>query len=111
MSRWQLVAPIPGLPAGAQQKLAGVFDAEPKLKEVWLYGSRAMGRERPGSDVDLCLTGEALGHGELLRMMACVDDLLLPWQVDLTLRHQLRSVVEQGLGVAPSRAEVKSPHP
>ena len=22
-------------------------------------------------------------------MMACVDDLLLPWQVDLTLRHQL----------------------
>jgi predicted nucleotidyltransferase len=89
MSRWQLVAPIPGLPAGAQQKLAGVFDAEPKLKEVWLYGSRAMGRERPGSDVDLCLTGEALGHGDLLRMMACVDDLLLPWQVDLTLRHQL----------------------
>ena len=91
--------------------MAGVFDAEPKLKEVWLYGSRAMGRERPGSDVDLCLMGEALGHGELLRMMACVDDLLLPWQVDLTLRHQLRSVVEQGLGAAPSRAEVKSPHP
>ena len=27
----------------------------------------------------------------------------------LSLRHQLRSVVEQGLGAAPSRAEVKAP--
>ena len=31
-------------------------------------------------------------------------------QVHLTLRHQLRSVVEQGHGAALSRAEVKSPH-
>jgi hypothetical protein len=48
-----------------------------------------MGRERPASDVDLCLTGETLGHGDLLRLMAFVDDLLLPWQVDMALRHQL----------------------
>jgi predicted nucleotidyltransferase len=85
----QLIAPIPGLPEGAQQKLIGVFESQPRLHEVWLYGSRAMGRERPGSDVDLCLTGETLGHGDLLRLMASVDDLLLPWQVDLALRHQL----------------------
>ena len=83
------IAPIPGLPEGAQQKLIGVFNSAPRLEEVWLYGSRAMGRERPGSDVDLCLTGEMLGHGDLLRMMASVDELLLPWQVDLALRHQL----------------------
>ena len=85
----QLIVPIPGLPEGAQQKLMGVFESQPRLQEVWLYGSRAMGRERPGSDVDLCLTGETLGHGDLLRLMASVDDLLLPWQVDLALRHQL----------------------
>ena len=85
----KLIAPIPGLPEGAQQKLIEVFASQPRLNEVWLYGSRAMGRERPGSDVDLCLTGETLGHGDLLRMMASVDDLLLPWQVDMALRHQL----------------------
>jgi predicted nucleotidyltransferase len=86
---WEAIAPIPGLPEGAQQKLMGVFASQPRLQEVWLYGSRAMGRERPGSDVDLCLTGETLGHGDLVRMMASVDDLLLPWQVDFALRHQL----------------------
>jgi len=85
----QLIAPIPGLPDEAQQKLMGVFVAQPRLQEVWLYGSRAMGRELSGSDVDLCLTGETLDHGDLLRLMASVDDLLLPWQVDLALRHQL----------------------
>ena len=85
----ELITPIPGLPEGAQQKLMEVFDSQPKLQELWLYGSRAMGRERPGSDVDLCLTGETLDHGDLLRLMASVDELLLPWQVDLALRHQL----------------------
>ena len=89
MMMGERIAPIPGLPEGAQQKLMEVFDSQPKLQEVWLYGSRAMGRDRPGSDVDLCLTGETLGHRDLLRLMASVDDLLLPWQVDLALRHQL----------------------
>ena len=83
------IAPIPGLPERAQQNLMGLFDSSPRFQEVWLYGSRAMGRERPGSDVDLCLTGETLGHGDLLQMMVTVDDLLLPWKVDLVLRHQL----------------------
>ena len=64
------IATIPGLPEWAQQKLMGVFNSQPRLQEVWLYGSRAMGRERPASDVDLCLTGETLGHGDLLRLMA-----------------------------------------
>jgi predicted nucleotidyltransferase len=85
----QLIALIHGLPEGAQQKLMGVFEAQPLLQEVWLYGSRAVGRELSGSDVDLCLKGRALDHGDLLRLMASVDDLLLPWQVDLALRRQL----------------------
>ena len=89
MTMGELIAPIPGLPEGAQEKLMGVFESQPRLQEVWLYGSRAMGRDRPASDVDLCLTGDTLGHGDLLRMMASVDDLLLPWQVDMALRHQL----------------------
>ena len=85
----ELITPVPGLPEAAQEKLMWVFESQPRLQEVWLYGSRAMGRERPASDVDLCLTGETLGHGDLLRLMASVDDLLLPLQVDLALRHQL----------------------
>jgi predicted nucleotidyltransferase len=73
----------------ASQKLLGVLAACPAVEEVWLYGSRAMGRHRPASDVDLTLRGERLTHGDLLRLMEAIDDLLLPWQVDLSLEAHL----------------------
>ena len=47
--------------------------AQPQVQCIWLFGSRAMGREQPGSDLDLCL----------------------PWQVDLVLRHELPAELEE----------------
>ena len=48
---------IPGLPQQACQRLLDVLQQSPKVQEVWLFGSRAMGRYREGSDLDLCLVG------------------------------------------------------
>ena len=50
-----------------------------------------MGRERPGSDIDLCLDGAELSHCDRLRLMAAIDALLLPWTIDLALRSELPS--------------------
>ena len=82
-------ATIPGIPASSQVKLANSFAAQPNLQLVWLFGSRAMGRHQSGSDIDLCLEGHQLTHLDRLRLMAAIDDLLLPWKVDLVLRHEL----------------------
>jgi len=89
--------PIPGIPEAAQQQLFSVLLAEPNIQAVWLFGSRAMGRHQRGSDVDLCLEGPELTHLQRLRLMAAVDDLLLPWQVDLVLRHELPPELEAHL--------------
>jgi predicted nucleotidyltransferase len=78
-----------GLPASAVEQLCGIFRACPGIRRVILYGSRAMGTFRPGSDIDLCLEGETLGLTELLALEGRIDDLLLPWKVDLSLRHQI----------------------
>ena len=83
------VSPIPGIPMEQQQRLGVLFAAETQLEEVWLFGSRAMGRHQDGSDIDCCLVGDQLGHSDRLRLMAAIDDLLLPWQVDLALRQEL----------------------
>jgi len=48
-----------------------------------------MGRHRPGSDLDLCLGGATLTHNDRLHLMAQLNDLLLPWQVDLSLQREL----------------------
>jgi predicted nucleotidyltransferase len=85
---------IPGISAQAEQRLIQLLASQPQLQAVWLFGSRAMGRHQQGSDIDLCLDAPQLSHGDRLRLMADVDDLLLPWRVDLALRHELPADLE-----------------
>lgn len=80
---------IPGLNASASQQLLAVLAAEPAVRQVWLYGSRAMGTQRSGSDIDLTLVGEGLEHRHLLQLLSAIDELLLPWSVDLSLHGEL----------------------
>jgi len=53
-----------------------------------------MGHYHSGSDIDLCLEAPQLSHANRLRLMAAVDDLLLPWPVDLLLRHEIHEDLE-----------------
>jgi predicted nucleotidyltransferase len=80
------------LPAAATAALQSVLAAHPQVEAATLYGSRAMGRHRPGSDIDLTLEGPELDGRVLARIDSALDDLLLPWRFDLSIRHQLRSV-------------------
>jgi uncharacterized protein len=82
------------IPAEAQARLLGVLTSQPDVQRIWLFGSRAMGREQPGSDLDLCLEAPQLSHSDRLRLLNAVDDLCLPWQVDLVLRHELPPELE-----------------
>jgi predicted nucleotidyltransferase len=88
---------IPGLPAQASQQLVHTLAEHPGVKQIWLFGSRAMGRARAGSDIDLALEGPQLNHHDLLQLMNQVDELLLAWKVDLSLRHQLPPELEAHL--------------
>ena len=66
-----------------------------QAQRIWLFGSQAMGREEPGSDLDLCLEAPQLSHRDRLRLLNAVDDLCLPWQVDLVLCHELPAELEE----------------
>jgi predicted nucleotidyltransferase len=88
---------IPGIPEQRQHQLHQLSAAQPRLEAVWLFGSRAMGRYHEGSDIDLCLEAPQLSHADRLRLMAAIDDLLLPWSVDLLLRHELPADLEAHL--------------
>ncbi|WP_019021717.1 MULTISPECIES: nucleotidyltransferase family protein [unclassified Thioalkalivibrio] len=78
-----------GLPADVVTRLCAVFAGWPEITGVWLYGSRAKGTWRKASDIDLCLQADSLGVRDLLRIEGEIDDLLLPWKVDLSLWHQI----------------------
>lgn len=80
-----------GLPTHAVEKLRGVFQGWPQIQRVLLYGSRAKGNYRPGSDIDLTIEGEDLTFSQLLTIENQIDDLLLPWMVDISLKQQIEN--------------------
>ena len=78
-----------GLPSHVIEALTHVFKNYPLIKQVILYGSRAKGNYHMGSDIDLCIIAPSLGITQLLEIENKIDDLLLPWTIDLTLQHTI----------------------
>jgi predicted nucleotidyltransferase len=78
-----------GLSDTTVAKLQSVFATHPHVEQVILYGSRAKGNYRPGSDIDLTIVGDAVEWQELLHIDNEIDDLLLPYKWDLSLLRQI----------------------
>lgn len=70
-------------------RINSVFAIHPEVEQAILYGSRAKGTHRTGSDIDLCLKGEKLTLPLLLKIGNELDDLLLPYKMDLSIFHTL----------------------
>ena len=49
-----------GLPQRAMDEMHAIFAKHSKVKKVVLYGSRAMGNYKNGSDIDLTMYGSSL---------------------------------------------------
>ena len=78
-----------GLTEEAIARINAVFAACPQIERVVLYGSRAKGIQRNGSDIDLTIEGEAVSPSQLLRIENALDDLLLPYKMDISLLRQI----------------------
>ena len=78
-----------GLNKKTVNKINGVFSSFEEVEEAILYGSRAKGNFKPGSDVDLTLKGEKLKLKILNRISLDLDDLLLPYSFDISIFHQI----------------------
>jgi predicted nucleotidyltransferase len=79
-----------GLPDSAIRAIHQVLLTYPEVESAILYGSRALGRHRHTSDIDLTLIGPAISAGTLARIDADLDDLLLPWVIDLSCLAAIR---------------------
>jgi predicted nucleotidyltransferase len=79
-----------GLPAHAVARMRSVFSAHPGIEQVVLFGSRAKGNYKPASDIDLAVLG-TVDSSEIARIDWELDDLLLPWEIDLLQFDQLNN--------------------
>jgi uncharacterized protein len=78
-----------GLPPRTLSLLREVLGKHPGIQRAIVYGSRAKGNFRPGSDIDLTLDAPELQFSELLRINGELDDLMLPYTIDLSLLKQI----------------------
>ncbi|MCX5957595.1 MAG: nucleotidyltransferase domain-containing protein [Cyanobacteria bacterium] len=78
-----------GLPDATLTAIRQVLASHPEVEAAILYGSRALGRHRPASDIDLTLIGPAISAASLARIDADLDDLLLPWMIDLSCQASI----------------------
>ena len=75
-----------GLKESIIQRICGVLARYPQVEKAILYGSRAKGNYKTGSDIDLTLLGgEDLTLDVLRSIMGEIDDLLLPYTFDLSV--------------------------
>lgn len=74
------------------KKIQDLFSMYPEIEKAIIYGSRAKGNYRDGSDIDLSLIGEYSNLKTLLKIENQVDDLLLPYKVDLSLFHKIEDI-------------------
>lgn len=74
-----------GLTDNTIAKIRAVLSAHSEVSRAILYGSRAKGNFRPGSDIDLTLQGENLSLKTMNAIEEALDDLLLPYTFDVSI--------------------------
>jgi predicted nucleotidyltransferase len=72
-----------GLSDNVIKDLCAIFRKYPNIDEALIFGSRAKGTYRNGSDIDLALKGENITYNQILDLYIHIDDLGLLYKVDL----------------------------
>ena len=80
-----------GLKTSTIEQIQSVFTKFPQVEKVILYGSRAKGNYRPGSDIDMTLVGKELTLGISYRIEDMLDDLLLPYKIDISIMQHINN--------------------
>ncbi|WP_424494122.1 nucleotidyltransferase domain-containing protein [Salinimicrobium sp. GXAS 041] len=79
-----------GLSSETLNLLNDVFRSFPEIEMVKIFGSRAMGNYRPGSDIDLVIISRYLSHEEHLKILNALEDLELLYEIDCLIYRSIK---------------------
>ena len=73
------------------KKFPDVFKSYPDIDEVLIYGSRAKGNYRPGSNIDIIVKGTYVNDEVRIRVWLELDALNTPYFIDLSTYGTINS--------------------
>ena len=79
-----------GLYPTSLKELLSIFEKHKNIDEVIIYGSRAIGNYKEGSDIDLTLIGK-IDYSELFDIKDEIENSNIPYLVDLSIIQKLNS--------------------
>ena len=71
------------------EAIGACFARFPAIQEVVIFGSRAKGTYKTGSDIDLTIIDDTLSLSDISRLEAAMDDLILPYTFDISLKRKI----------------------
>ena len=80
-----------GLKENTIEKINSIFEKHEEIEKVVIYGSRAKGNYRNGSDIDLTLFGNNLKYSLISEISTEIDDLDTPYLFDISIFQLLNS--------------------
>jgi len=81
-----------GLSEQIVNKIISVFEKQPEVEEAILFGSRAKGTNREGSDIDITLKGSTLNFQAIKKIELRLDEQLLPYEINLVLYKSIKNL-------------------
>jgi predicted nucleotidyltransferase len=79
-----------GIYPKSYQEILLIFEDCLSIDEVVIYGSRAKGNYREGSDIDITLKGEVTKE-DLNKLWHKLDDSFIPYKFDISIYKDLKS--------------------
>jgi len=79
-----------GLEQNQIEDIQKIVSSNSRIEQVIIFGSRAKGNYRPGSDIDLAVVGGELKFDDLLVIGIELESLNYPVKFDLVLYHQIK---------------------
>ena len=81
-----------GLKYNVLESIINIFSEYIKVEKVVLYGSRAKGNYKNGSDIDLTLIGKDINIQDINKIHLELDELYLPYSFDISIFEKLENI-------------------
>lgn len=80
-----------GLQESDLRLIIAATEALPEIEQLILFGSRAKGNQKPGSDVDLAIKGKAVTYDTVLQLTDRLNEQIpLPYYFDVVNYHSIQ---------------------